>query len=352
MTVPLAHDGLAVRVVHTTPGLEDGVVGAEPLGAALVADVALVVHQVDDRVRRVGIHLRGVGADEPHHVAGELDRHRLQAEAQAEARDVVLTGVPGGSDLALEAAVAEPAGDHDPVEVREPAAGEQTLDLLGLDPVDLDLRAMVEPGVLQALDDRQVGVLVVDVLADEADADRLGGGLDLRHHLLPRRQVDRGVETQALAHDGVEALLVEDQRQLVDVAGVGGVHDSVVVDVAEVRDLALQVGAEGRLAAAHDDVGLDAAAAQFGDRVLGGLGLLLSGRTDERHQRDVDVADVVAADVLAELAQRLEEREDLDVADGAADLGDDDVDVLGGETVDRLLISSVMCGMTCTVLPR
>ena len=91
-----------------------------------------------------------------------------------------------------------------------------------------------------------------------------------------------------------------------------------------------------RLLAAHDDgVGLDAAAAQLGDRVLGGLGLLLGD--DLRRQGDVDVADVVAADVEAELPDRLEEREDLDVADRAADLGDDDVDVVGGEPVDAPL---------------
>ena len=35
---------------------------------------------------------------------------------------------------------------------------------------------------------------------------------------------------------------------------------------------------------------------------------------------------VVAADVLADLPGRLEERQRLDVADGAADLGDDDVE--------------------------
>ena len=80
-----------------------------------------------------------------------------------------------------------------------------------------------------------------------------------------------------------------------------------------------------RLVAAHDDdVGLDAPAPQLGDRVLGGLGLLLGH--DLRRQRDVDVADLVAADVEAELPDRLEEREDLDVAHRAADLGDHDVD--------------------------
>ena len=50
------------------------------------------------------------------------------------------------------------------------------------------------------------------------------------------------------------------------------------------------------------------------------------------------VEHVVAADVLAELPDRLEEREDLDVADGAADLGDHDVDVLvGGQRQDPVL---------------
>ena len=42
----------------------------------------------------------------------------------------------------------------------------------------------------------------------------------------------------------------------------------------------------------------------------------------------------VAADLLAHLPGRLEERQRLDVADGAADLGDDDVDVVGRQRPD------------------
>ena len=147
----------------------------------------------------------------------------------------------------------------------------------------------------------------------------------------PRSSSAASIQPQHLADDVVEALVVEDQRQLVDVAGVGGVDDGPGVDVAQVGDLALEVVAERLLAAAHDEVGLDAAAAQLGHRVLRRLGLLLARRADERHERDVDVADVVAPGLLAELADRLEEREDLDVADGAADLGDHDVDVVGRE---------------------
>ena len=47
------------------------------------------------------------------------------------------------------------------------------------------------------------------------------------------------------------------------------------------------------------------------------------------HERDVDVHDVLRADLAPELAHRLEERQRLDVADGAADLGDHDVGGLG-----------------------
>ena len=80
----------------------------------------------------------------------------------------MLAGVAGRGDLALDAPLAEPAGDHDAVEVAEAALGEQALDLLGLDPVDLDLRAVVEAAVLERLDHRQVGVVQAHVLADDA----------------------------------------------------------------------------------------------------------------------------------------------------------------------------------------
>ena len=158
VAVPLADHRLAVRRGNLGARFEHGVVGAEAHRAALVGDVELVVHQVDDRVLGGRVHLGRVGIGEPEHVAAELDGHRVQAEAQPEARHAFLAGVAGGGDLALEAAGAEPAGDHHPVEVGEPPGGEQTLDLLGLDPVDLHRRAVVEGGVLERLDDRQVGV--------------------------------------------------------------------------------------------------------------------------------------------------------------------------------------------------
>ena len=76
--------------------------------------------------------------------------------------------------------------------------------------------------------------------------------------------------------------------------------------------------------------------AQVAHAVLRRLGLQLAGGADERHQRQVDVERVLAADVLAELADRLDERQALDVADRAADLDEHDVDVLR-DGLDRVL---------------
>ena len=171
----------------------------------------------------------------------------------------------------------KPAGDHDAVEVAETALGEQTLDILGLDPVDLHVGPVMEAAVLERLDHREVGVGQIDVLADEADPHRPHRCLDAVDEGLPRRQVDLVlVEAEQPAEVVVEALCVQHERDLVEVAGVGGVHDGLDGNVTEVRDLALERVGHGALAAAHDRVGLDAPAAQLGDRVLRRLGLLLA----------------------------------------------------------------------------
>ena len=63
-------------------------------------------------------------------------------------------------------------------------------------------------------------------------------------------------------------------------------------------------------------------AAQLAHAVLHGLGLQLVGGGDVGHQRQVYEDGVLAAHVLAELADGLQEGQALDVAHGAADLHD------------------------------
>ena len=142
---------------------------------------------------------------------------------------------------------------------------------------------------------------------------------------------------QGVAHKLVETLVVDDQRDLVEAAGVRAVDDTTERHVGESGDLAFQLVADRLVAPTDDGVGLDAGAAEFGHRVLRGLRLVFARRADERHQGHVDVADVGWAYIETELSDGLEEGKDLDVANRASDLSDEDVDVVAGQPSDPTL---------------
>ena len=308
--VPLVDEVFAVGLLDDRARQELGRVDAQPHRAALVDDIALLVHEVDHRMRSAGVELARVGAREPAHVTCELDHRALHAEAQAEERYPLLPGEAGGGDLALDAADAEASGDHDAVEPAQATLGEEAFGVVGRDPVDLDLRADLEAAVLERFDHREVGVGEVDVLADEPDTHRLGGGFDTRHERAPLVEIRFVVgEIQHAAHVVIEAFVVEDERDLVQRGGVDVGDDAFLGHVAQLRYLRLQPQRDRPVGAADDRIGLDATAAQLGDGVLRGLGLLLARGADEGHERDVHVEDVLASDVLAELPDRLEERE-------------------------------------------
>ena len=130
---------------------------------------------------------------------------------------------------------------------------------------------------------------------------------------------------ELLADEPVEPLLLQYAGDEVDVADVRARDHGARVDVGEEGDLVADVPRQLLVRAADDDVGMDADASKLVHRVLRRLRLQLAGRLDERYERHVDVDDVLLPRLAAELADRLEERQRLDVADGAADLGDDDV---------------------------
>ena len=338
VAVPLGHDGLLVRLGDDRTRLELGDVRAEPHRAAHVGHVALSLHQVDHRVRRRRVELGRVRAGEPEHVAGVVDHHHLQTEAQAEARDAVLAGVARGGDLALGSALAEAARDHDAIEVVQASRDEQALDLLGLDPLDLDVGAVVEAAVLERLGDRQVRVGKADVLADDADAHLARRRLDPLDEALPLHEVGSASgsprwrtttssKPSSCSTSGISYRLRASAA--LTTASIGTSHRLEIFFLS-----ASEIARSLRHTMTSGWMPRDA---QLGHRVLRGLGLLLTRRSDERHQRDVHVADVVATDVEAELPDRLEERKDLDVAHRAADLGDDDVDVVTSEARDAAL---------------
>ena len=148
----------------------------------------------------------------------------------------------------------------------------------------------------------------------------------------------RLLHAEVLEHEVVDALGVEVERDLVDVVDVAGGDDRLRGKRGEQRDLLAHVVREAALGATDHHVGLDTDAPQLVDRVLRRLRLQLARVADVRHQREVDEHAAAAPDVDGELPNRLQERQRLDVAHRAADLGDHHIDVLAlGDQLDAVL---------------
>ena len=192
--------------------------------------------------------------------------------------------------------------------------------------------------MVQRLDQRFVGVLEAGVLADHGDGHLALVVLDGVGDLVPAGEVGlrRVVDAEGGEHLAVEPLGVVGGRHVVDVGDVERLDHRRLADVAEQRELPPLLRRDRPVGAHQQDVGLDADLAKLLDRVLGRLGLQFARRRDVGHQRQVDVDGVVARQVVAELADRLEERQALDVADRAADLAEHEIEVLVAVEDERL----------------
>ena len=118
------------------------------------------------------------------------------------------------------------------------------------------------------------------------------------------------------------------QRHVIDGRDVERLDHRLGPHVAEQRDLLALRRRHLAVAAAQQDVGLYADRAQLLHRVLRRLGLEFARARDERHQRQMDENGIAARQLVAELADGLEERQALDVADRAADLHQHEVDAV------------------------
>src|SRR4051812_20053377 len=291
----------------------------------------------DDRVWRVGIELRAVRTGKPAGIAGKFDGRELHAEADAEVRDAVLARIADRADLAIGAALAEAPGHQDRVHLLQAAEALVLFQLLGIEVVDVDAALRVDAGVLQRLVQRFVRVLQVEVFADEGDVDLVLWILLRLDDLAPGRKVGRARQDRKLvADDLVQHLVVQHHRDLVDRVHVPGRDHRLLLHVAEKRDLAPFFLGQRLDRAAKERVGLDADLAQLLDRVLRRLGLDLARRRDVRYERQVDVADVVAAELKPHLPDSFQEGQRLDVAHRAAHLDDRHIGFAGAALDEAL----------------
>ena len=193
--------------------------------------------------------------------------------------------------------------------------------------------------VAQGLRNGKVCVVELYILAYEAYAYFLLAGFYAPHHVLPFRKVGRGRVYAKLPADDVGKVgLLQHQRRFVKAGESDVFYDAVQLHVAEEGYL-FEYGILERLVAAEDYyIGVYAHALKLLYGMLGGLGLVLIGAPEEGHQRHMDKEAVLPAHLQRDLPDSLQKGLGLNIADGAADLGDDHVGVrLLAHPIDKFL---------------
>ena len=276
-------------------------------------------------------------------VPSRLDASHLHTEADAEEGNLPFASEFHGCNLALAATLPESSRNEDSVQRLELGRdfGVGMLEEFGIEPLDRDLGAVGDAAVDQRLAEALVSVRQADIFADDPDRDLAVVMVDAVHDLGPAGDIGarRIGDPEGMENFVVEARFVILQRHVVDVAGVERRDDRRFPDIAEQGDLlALGLG-QCPVAAAQQDLRLDAEAGKFPHRLLGRLGLELSCRGNPRNESRVHADRLVAAEVVPQLADRFDERQAFNVADRPTNLANDEVqsvDLGQRELLDRV----------------
>src|SRR5208283_4075626 len=335
--VDLVAMAMALRNIEPAVNLSDARsfpqprrIGAEPHRAAHVAARAPLLEliaaqpfreQADDRLG-ARPEFRRVRAFDAGERARRLDHGHLHAEANAEVGHLALPREARRLDLALGPALSEAAGNENAVNVLELRGRVGAFENLRLDPVEIDLDAIGEAAVRQGLDEALISVLHSGVFADDGDPDLALGIVDALRHRVPAAHVGtrRGLDAEGCEHLRVEPCGVIEARHVINVRRVARLDHGALAHVAEERELAALLAWDLAVATTEQNVRLNADRAQFLDRMLRRFRLQLAGARNEGQKRQVDVDAMALGEVVAELADRLEEGQALDVAHRAADL--------------------------------
>ena len=138
VTVPFLHFAAAVGLFQEGARVDFTGISTQAHGTAFGKIALLVGHQIDDRVRPIGFEFAGVCFGKAQHVACKFNYRDLHAQADSQIGDVVLPGIFGGDNFALNTPLAESAGNQNTVTVGQIFLGGFVGNQLRLHPFDLD----------------------------------------------------------------------------------------------------------------------------------------------------------------------------------------------------------------------
>ena len=252
-------------------------------------------------MRRCRIELARIGVVQSANIASVFDARRLHSQADAEIRNATLARIANAVQHAGDAALPEASGNENAViafQLRFVGLVVFALRLqpLGFDPLQIELQVLRERAVYQRFFQRLVRILILHVLADNADHNLVFRVVNAMDQVFPVLHVAIfGLQMQVLHYQVVHAFVGEHQRTFVDRSDILRRDHRLFFHVAEERNLRLQILRQETIGAAKQDVRLNSHAQQLFHRVLCRLRFQLTGGGDKRHQRYMHEQRVLAA---------------------------------------------------------
>ena len=169
----------------------------------------------------------------------------------------------------------------------------------------------------------------LNIFADKSYLHRAVSSLDPAYHGFPLGKIRLGaIKAEPAAHDRGQSLVLEQQRRFIQRRCRCVLDDALRLNVAEQGYLAADIVAYRSVRAADENIRLDADRQQLLDRVLRGLAFKLARAGYLYDERNMDKQHVLSALFDGHLTYGLKKRLTFDIADRAADLADENVDVL------------------------
>ena len=217
-------------------------VGAKAHGAAQFIHALQFAQFVDDAFGRGRFEFGGISLGHATNIAREFDDQGLHAQADAEVRHFILAGIANGLQHTIDATLAEAAGHQNAIINIQLFHAFRPMQLFGFNPTDVHFQLMGKARNQQRFLQALVGILVFDILADNADIHFIDGIHQAVQHVLPLGKVaGSGLKLQLPQNDFIHALFGETNRHFVNAFDVTGGDDRIGCDVAEQRDLFLHL---------------------------------------------------------------------------------------------------------------
>src|SRR5271166_6565882 len=295
MAMPLADLQLAVDLVRQRAGLNFAGPRTQTHGAAKFFYTAQLAQFVDYAMRSRRIEFARICIRQADHVARELHTGGLHSQANPEVRNFFLTSITDCDQHPLDTTLPETARNQNSVvtlklrviSITIAVALIAGLQSLRFNPVQLKFQIMRQSPVYQRFLQRLVGILILDVLADDSDRDRILRVINAVHNVFPLGEVAvLCFHTQIFQDQRVHTFIREHQRHFIYRSHIFGRDYSFFLHVAEERNFRLQLFRQEAVGTAKQNVRLNSDAEQFLHGMLRGLGLqLLRSRDkwDERH---------------------------------------------------------------------